>query len=213
MKHVATGHQICYDIIAINDVLDHLFLNAHFHACIPCKHGFRWPSPPLPSLDFNTPQVMHFPVPFHTSVASSLVCCRYARIACWGCHEGSIWPEPVPEPGRHMYDDMRRIRSEVLLPFCHEIWWFVVGWLLVHWECYELLEECIRKTRCTIWPPIQLPEEASASHTAWSSESRKRGRIRQVWGRRSRKIWGKRPGMGVTAHKHQSNKYVLYGGS
>ena len=68
-------------------------------------------------------------------------------------------------------------------------------------------------TRCTIGPPIQLPEEASASHTAWSSECGKGGKICQVWGRRSRKIWGKRSGMGVTAHKHQSDKYVLYGGS
>ena len=47
---------------------------------------------------------------------------------------------------------------------------------------------------------MQLPEEASASHTAWSSESGKGGKICQVWGRRSRKIWGKRPGMEVTVH-------------
>ena len=127
-----------------------------FHACM---HPMQTPLPLTPSCYLllrpqHTP-FPHSPIPFHCYYGvrrgvehcllqiMSLACCRYTirpvrHVVWWArraesrcCHGGSRFgAEQVPEPGRHMYGDMVRIRTEVLLPFCHETSWFVVGWLL-----------------------------------------------------------------------------------
>ena len=112
MKHVATGHRICYNIIAI------VCLNTSLNAT--SMHTSHAKSSPLtqsllPSLDSNTP-LPHSPVPFHCYYGirrgvepcfllqiMSLACCRYTirpvrQVVKWArraesrcLHEGSIW--------------------------------------------------------------------------------------------------------------------------